>query len=280
MTWPFKIILLSTIFISLNACQSLNSEQAEVSEAAQYFKSRAHQLFEKDHFQEAQIMTKAWIALAPVPEATMLLEKIDQRRQELFSSALQCTKQNSSVDQHRHCLKRLLRYQPDYQPAVEALRGDMAEQELASLIDSHEVNEAKWRKTANARKPKKTNLTPQIKPQLERQIELQKKEEKNSAVKAKVQEIHGFIAVDQWVPAGKLLLGIKDQWSKKQENMMPLRQSVAENLYLEGQRLFRGSVGQAIEMWELALAIDQTHSRAKIKLIRAYKIRDNLNKIN
>lgn len=278
MNWLPKTILQLFFLVCLSACQSSNTRLPEVAEAAQFFKSNAVQSFENEQFQQAQTMAEAWVALEPSQEARAFLETIEQRRQILFDKARACENRTNDITHRHNCIKRQLKYKPGYKAAVDELRVDNTAAEMALLENAFKILKNKSRIKAATEQvdintPQKTLDAPVNANPVQDEID-------RSLVAAKMEKIHRLIARDEWVPAGKLLLVIKTEWEGKQTDLMPFRQSVAENLYLEGKKLFRANVDKAIGMWELAVAIDETHSLAKLTLMRAYKIQKNLNSIN
>jgi tetratricopeptide (TPR) repeat protein len=276
--WLLKVILQSFFLVCLSACQSLNTSQPKVAEAVLFFKSNAMQSFKNEQFQEAQTMAEAWVALEPSQEAKTLLDTIEQRRQILFDKARNCKNQTKNISRRHHCIKKQLRYKPGYKAAIDELRTDKTAEEMALLEDAHDILEEMSRiKSTTAQIAVKTPPKDTVEPVISNPVQ---DEIDRSLMAANMDRIHKLIAKDEWVTAGKLLLVIKNEWEGKQTDLKPLRQSVAENLYLEGKKLFRGSVDKAIGMWELAVAIDRTHSLAKLTLKRAYKIQKNLNSIN
>lgn len=278
MNWLPKTILRSFLLLSLGACQSLDSHQREASTAVQFFKSNALQSFQHDQLQQAQTMAEAWAALAPSQEATIFLETIEERRQLLFDKARDCKIRTNNITHRHNCIKRQLSYKPGYKAAIVELRADKTATEMVLLETALAVLEKNSRTKENNREIiAQTTANNTDEPVNSNPIEA---EIDRSLIAENMEKIHKLIARDEWVPAGKLLLVIKHEWEGKQATLKPLRQSVAENLYLEGKKLFRGSVDKAIGMWELAVAIDQTHSLAKLTLIRAYRIQKNLNSIN
>jgi hypothetical protein len=275
--WLPKTLLLSFFLICLCACQSLDHNQTEIAGATQYFKSSAVESFNNEQYQQAQTMAEAWVALDPSQEAKTFLDVIEQRRQTLFDKALACRNKTKDIIHRHNCLKSQLKYRPGYTPAIDELRVGITAAEMALLETAHNLLEKEYLRETTAKvavkqTPDKLDNSVNSNP-LQDEID-------RSLVEANIEKIHRLIAKDQWLAAGDLLLVIKNEWDWKQWDLMPLRQLVAENLYLEGQKLFRDSVEKAIGIWELAVAVDETHNLARLKLIRAYKIQTNLDSIN
>lgn len=271
----YRLILVSAL-ICLAGCQHFGGAKNDVSEIAAYYMENAHRELANDRLQLAERYAEAWNAITPTISSNRLLDQIRQLKMERFNQYKACGEMSADSKQRRGCLVKQLKYRPDYLPAVIALRSQNKATEVADLRAASKILESTWLKSPP--KTKKVAVVPVV-DKAARDSRDNIQFHKVARVEAQVERVNLYIAQELWAPAVKLLQAIEEPVNDDNSELTALKVSLAETLYTRGQRAFRTSIDDAIKMWEFTLLVNEQHPLARLKLTRAYKIRENLQDI-